>query len=75
MDIKGKGDERMTGKQNPSAEQIVCRLINSMMNTAEPNALSRALFEISFVKEGYPLDWNKGLNDNGEWVDKKELKE
>lgn len=65
----------MTEKQNPSAEQIVCRLINSMMNTAEPNALSRALFEMAYVEEGYSFDWNKRLNDNGEWVDKNEVKE
>lgn len=65
----------MTEKQNPSPEQILYRFINSMMNTAEPNALSRALFEMAYVKEGYSLDWNKRLNENGEWVDKKELKE
>ena len=44
-----------------------------MMNTAEPNALLRASFEMTYVEEGYSLDWNKRLNDNGEWVDKKEL--
>lgn len=65
----------MTEKQNPPAEQIVYRLINSMMNTAEPNALSRALFEMAYVKEDYSLDWNKRLNENGEWVDKNEVKE
>lgn len=65
----------MTEKQKPSAEQIVYRLINSMMNAAEPNALSRALFEMTYVKEDYSLDWNKRLNENGEWVDKNEVKE
>lgn len=63
----------MTVKENPPPEQIVYRLINSMMNTAEPNALLRASFEMTYVEEGYSLDWNKRLNDNGEWVDKKEL--
>ena len=63
----------MIVKENPPPEQIVYRLINSMMNTAEPNALSRALFEMAQVEEGYSLDWNKRLNENGEWIDKKEL--
>lgn len=65
----------MTEKQNPPAEQIVYRLINSMMNTAEPNALSRALFEMTYVEEGYSFDWNKRLNEKGEWIDKNEVKE
>ena len=65
----------MTEKQNPSPEQIVYKLINSIVNAAEPNAFSRVLFEMIYVEEGYSFDWNKRLNDKGEWVDKKELKE
>lgn len=65
----------MIKKKNPSPEKIVYRLINSMMNAAEPNAFSRVLFEMTYIEEGYPFDWNKRLNEKGEWIDKNDVKE
>ena len=65
----------MTEKQNISAEQIMYKLINSMMDNADPYPLMRIAFENVYIQEGYSLDWNKRLNENGEWVDKKEVKE
>lgn len=55
-----------------SSNQIIYNLINNMMDTCEPNPLMRVLFEKSYIKESYKLDWNKRVNNNGEWVDKKE---
>lgn len=43
------------------------------MDNCESNALMRALFEINYVKDDYELDWNKRLNENGEWEDKIKL--
>lgn len=61
--------------ENPKPEQIVYRLINAMMDNADPYPLMRMAFENVYIQEDYSLDWNKRLNENGEWVDKKELKE
>ena len=52
-------------------EQILYILINQMMDKCESHPLTRAVFEMGYVKEGYRLDWNKRLNENGEWEDKK----
>lgn len=50
-------------------EQTLSHLINHMMDICEPHPFMRLLFEKSYVKEGYELDWNKRLV-NGEWKDK-----
>ena len=50
-------------------EQTISHLINKMMDICEPHLFMRLLFEKSYVKEGYELDWNKRLV-NGEWKDK-----
>ena len=67
------GVKRMTEKHNQLANQIVCSLINNMMNVCEPNPILKMWFEKEFVKEDYELDWDKrkftmekykgGLND------------
>ena len=61
----------MTEKPNPSPEQVIYNLINHIMDKSEPYPLMRCLFEKQYVKENYKLDWNKRLNENGEWEDKK----
>lgn len=65
----------MTEKPVPFPKIIVSNLINKEMNKAEKNPLAMAMFEIAYAKEGYRLDWNKRLNKNCEWVNKKELQE
>lgn len=50
-----------------SSEQMLYNLINSMMDKCEPYMFARLLFENQFVKDGYEFDWNKRLNENGEW--------
>lgn len=50
---------------------ILYILINQAMDKYESHPLTRAVFERGYVKEGYMLDWNKRLNENGEWEDKK----
>ena len=64
----------MTDKPVISANQIIYNLINNQMDKCEDNCLMRLLFEKSYVKDGYQLDWNKRLDNNGEWKNKKELK-
>ena len=59
---------------NPTATQIICNLINNIMDEAEPNALTRRVFEYQLVNEGYELDWNKRLDVNGKWVEKELIK-
>ena len=34
---------------NPTATQIICNLINNIMDEAEPNALTRRVFEYQLV--------------------------
>lgn len=63
----------MTNKPLPSSDQIISNAINHMMDKCEQHPLMQLMFEKSFVKDGYKLDWNKRL-DNGEWKDKEELK-
>lgn len=50
-------------------EQTLFHLINKMMDICEPHPFMRLLFEKSYIKEGYELDWNKRVV-NGEWKDK-----
>lgn len=52
-------------------EQIIYKLINSLIDKFDFNVLTRTIFEMEYVKEGYKFDWNKRLNENGEWEDKK----
>ena len=61
----------MTEKPIVPPEQILYILINYMMDKYESHPLTRTVFEMGYVKEGYRLDWNKRLNENGEWEDKK----
>ena len=61
----------MTEKPIVPPEQIIYILINQMMDKYESHPLTRAAVEMGYVKEGYRLDWNKRLNENGEWEDKK----
>ena len=61
----------MTEKPIVPPEQILYILINQMMDKYESHPLTRVVFEMGYVKEGYRLDWNKRLNENGEWEDKK----
>lgn len=63
----------MSEKPMPSPNQILSNLINYMMDRCESNILTRIAFEQAYVKEDYKLDWNKRLDDNGEWKDKKEI--
>lgn len=63
----------MTEKPLPSPEQMVYHLINITMDKYGGNAIARIVFEQSYAKEGYKIDWNKRLDSNGEWKDKKEL--
>lgn len=58
----------MTNKPTPN--QILYNLINNIMDKCEPNPIMRALFEYNYVKEGYDFDWNKRLDNNGNWKDK-----
>ena len=60
----------MTEKPIMHPNHYLYALINSAMDKCEPNALMRVLFEQAYVKEGYRLDWNKRLDNNGEWKDK-----
>ena len=53
-------------------EQTISHLINKMMDICEPHLFMRLLFEKSYVKEGYELDWNKRLV-NCEWKDKGDI--
>ena len=57
----------MTDKPIVSPEQILYILINQMMDKYESHPLTRAMFEMAYVKEGYELDWDKRLDENGEW--------
>ena len=41
------------------------------MDKYESHPLTRAVVEMGYVKEGYRLDWNKRLDENGEWSCKK----
>ena len=52
-------------------EQIIYKLINLLIDKFDFNVLTRTIFEMEYVKEGYKFDWNKRLNENGEWEDKK----
>ena len=61
----------MTDKPIVPPEQFLYTLINQMMDKYESHPLTRAVFEMGYVKEDYRLDWNKRLNENGEWEDKK----
>jgi hypothetical protein len=62
---------RMTEKQDcPSDTPIVSRLINHMMDKCEPYPIMRFLFEANYVKKGYKLDWNKRVDEKGNWVNK-----
>lgn len=52
-------------------EQILYNLINQMVDAYDKSPLMRLFFEMQYVKEGYKFNWNKRLNENGEWEDKK----
>ena len=61
----------MTDKPSVPPEQFLYTIINQMMDKYESHPLTRAVFEMEYVKEGYRLDWNKRLDENGEWSCKK----